>query len=52
MAEKQKENRISNPRDVSRLLLAFGTKKVAYDGNIPEVVEMYAKYSGKTKDRT
>ena len=52
MAEKQKENRISNPRDVSRLLLAFGTKKVAYDGNIPEVVEMYAKYSGKTKERT
>ena len=52
MAEKQKENRISNPRDVSRLLLLFGTKKVAYDGNIPEVVEMYAKYSGKTKERT
>ena len=52
MAEKEKKEHAFNIRDVSRILLSFGTKKVAYDGNIPEVVEMYAKYSGKTKDRT
>ena len=52
MAEKEKKEHAFNIRDVSRILLSFGTKKVAYDGNIPEVVEMYAKYRGKTKDRT
>ena len=39
-------------RDVKRILLSFGTLKVAYDGNIPEVVEFYSKFKGQTRERT
>lgn len=39
-------------RDVKRILLSFGTLKVAYDGNIPEVVEFYSRFKGQTRDRT
>ena len=39
-------------RDVGRILLSFGTLKVAYDGNVTGVSDFYSKFKGGTRDRT
>ena len=39
-------------RDVKRILLSFGTLKVAYDGNVPGVSDFYSKFKGQTRERT
>ena len=52
MAKKEKKEHAFNIRDVSRILLSFGTLKVAYDGNIPGVSDFYSKFKGGTRDRT
>lgn len=46
------EKNLKHNYDVGRILSVFGSKKVAYDGNIPEVVEFYSRFKGKTKERT
>ena len=52
MSDEKNTKHGFNVRDVKRILLSFGTSKVAYDGNIPEVAEFYSKFKGKTRDRT
>ena len=52
MSDEKNTKHDFDVRDVKRILLSFGTLKVAYDGNIPEVVEFYSKFKGKTRDRT
>ena len=49
-AEKNTEH--GDIRDVKRILLSFGTLKVAYDGNVPGVSDFYSKFKGQTRERT
>ena len=50
-AEKNTEHDF-DVRDVKRILLSFGTLKVAYDGNVPGVSDFYSKFKGQTRERT
>ena len=52
MSEEKKIEHDFNVKDIRQILLSFGTSKVAYDGNIPEVVEFYSKFKGQTRERT
>ena len=52
MSNNEKSKYNFDTRDVGRILLSFGTLKVAYDGNIPGCSDFYSKFKGQTKERT
>ena len=52
MSDEEKSKHNIDTRDVGRILLSFGTLKVAYDGNVPGVSDFYARFKGKTKEST
>ena len=52
MSNNEKPEYNFDTKDVGRILLSFGTLKVAYDGNIPGCSDFYSKFKGGTRDRT